>query len=80
MINYCGYISMMKNIIFYKIYKNPFKTINTYWNVNGFAKNKKESTMVIAFLPVVTAEENKCYYFKNSVTAKEHNIVFNINR
>lgn len=50
---------MIKNVIFYKIYKPPFKTINTYWNVNGFAKNKKESTMVIAFLPVVTAEENK---------------------
>lgn len=59
MINYFCYISMIKNVIFYKIYKPPFKTINTYWNVNGFAKNKKESTMVIAFLPVVTAEENK---------------------
>lgn len=59
MINYFCYISMIKNVIFYKIYQAPFKTINTYWNVNGFAKNKKESTMVIAFLPVVTAEENK---------------------
>lgn len=47
--------------------------------MNGFAKNKKESTMVIAFLPVVTAEENK-YLLKNSVTAKEHNIGFNISR
>lgn len=42
---------------FYKILCKTQKTINTYCNVNGFAKNKKESTMVIAFLPVVTAEE-----------------------
>lgn len=27
---------------------------STYWNVNGLAKNINESTMVIAFLPVVT--------------------------
>lgn len=50
---------MRKNIIFYKILHKPLRAINTYCNVNGFAKNKKESTMVIAFLPVVTAEENK---------------------
>lgn len=30
----------------------------TYWKVKGLAKNMKESTMVIAFLPVVTANEN----------------------
>lgn len=29
----------------------------TYWKVKGFAKNMKESTMVIAFLPVVTAKQ-----------------------
>lgn len=50
---------MMKNVIFYKILCKSLKTINTYCNVNGFAKNKKESTMVIAFLPVVTAEEKQ---------------------
>lgn len=32
---------------------------STYWKVKGFAKNMKESTMVIAFLPVVTANEHK---------------------
>lgn len=46
---------------FYTINKISFKTINTHWNVNGFAKNRKESTMVIAFLPVVTAEEKETF-------------------
>lgn len=40
--------------------------MNTYWNVNGFAKNKKESTIVIAFLPVVTAEENRKLFLQES--------------
>lgn len=30
---------------------------NTYWKVKGFVKNMKESTIVMAFLPVVTAKE-----------------------
>ena len=53
---------MIKMIIFIK-HKIPFKTINTHWNVNGFAKNKKESIMVVAFLPVVTAEEKRHLLF-----------------
>lgn len=34
----------------------------TYWKVKGFAKNMKESTIVMAFLPVVTAKELKHIY------------------
>lgn len=36
------------------------KGAGTYWKVKGLEKNMKESTIVMAFLPVVTAEgENK---------------------
>lgn len=35
------------------------KGTGTYWKVKGLEKNMKESTMVMAFLPVVTAEEKQ---------------------
>lgn len=46
-----GFIKQAKNWL-------KSKGGGTYWKVKGLAKNMKESTMVIAFLPVVTANEN----------------------
>lgn len=37
------------------------KGASTYWKVKGFAKNMKESTIVMAFLPVVTAKEQNIH-------------------
>lgn len=37
------------------------KGASTYWKVKGFAKNMKESTIVMAFLPVVTEKSKNIH-------------------
>lgn len=53
--------------VYFKLGENwsKLKGGGTYWKVKGFEKNMKESTIVMAFLPVVTAKERNKKQIRN---------------